>query len=97
MKDYGPKQCVICGKTFIPLRSNQKTCLDPQCQKERHYRAQLEYREKNYYKILRQNRESMAKKRGPRIPKPDTIVAIGYAERQIAESLARAGKVKTEL
>ena len=41
----------------------------------------------------------MRRKREPEIyvPKPDTIVAIGYAERQIASTLARAGKVKTEL
>jgi hypothetical protein len=44
----------------------------------------------------------MAKRRDERIrerntPKQDTIVAIGYADRQMAASLKMAGKVNTEL
>lgn len=30
-------------------------------------------------------------------PKPDTIVAIGYAERQMQQSLEMAGKIKVTL
>ena len=33
----------------------------------------------------------------PHKPKPDTIVAIGYAERQRKQTLEMVGKVKTEL
>ena len=42
----------------------------------------------------RQN-ERRAEKR--RKAKPDTIIAVGYAERQIANTLKMAGRVSTEL
>lgn len=41
----------------------------------------------------------MRRKREPEVyePKPDTIVAIGYAERQMAETLKMVSKINTEL
>jgi hypothetical protein len=44
-------------------------------------------------------RQFMRRKRSPEeyTPKPDTIVAIGYAERQMEATLKLAGRVKTEL
>ena len=41
--------------------------------------------------------ETYAKHRKEEVEARDTIVAIGYAERQIADSLRIAGKVNTEL
>ena len=102
MVNYEPRKCVICGKEFTPKRSDQKTCLDTECKKEVIRRSQLEYRKKNYSRVLETNRRSMEKrkeerrlKRNP--PKQDTIVAIGYADRQMQKSLKMAGKVRTEL
>lgn len=102
MKNYEPRLCIICGAEYIPRRSDQRTCGSDECMKERQKLNYREYRKTHYAALLESNRKSMAKKRKEREmekhpPKPDTIVAIGYAERQMAESLARAGKVRTEL
>ena len=43
------------------------------------------------------NEEMYAKHRKEEVEARDNIVAIGYAERQIADSLRLAGKVNTEL
>ena len=64
--------------------------------------SQAEYRRVNYAKVLEANRRSNKKRKEERWKrehptKPDTIVAIGYADRQMAASLKMAGKVKTEL
>ena len=102
MKDYEPRRCIICGVEYIPRRSDQRTCGSQECKKARQRLNYLEYRKENYAAVLESNRKSMAKKRKEREmekhpPKPDTIVAIGYADRQRAETLALAGKVNTEL
>ncbi len=102
MKNYEPRLCIICGKEYIPKRSDQRTCGSDECMRARQRLNYLEYRKKNYAAVLETNRRCMAKRREERMrsqepPKPDTIVAIGYADRQRAETLAMAGKVKTEL
>ena len=84
--ELGPRQCAICGKTFIPRNKTQKSCGAPECVKK--------------WKNRRDNSKRRVYKKKPKIiyvPKPDTIVAIGYAERQMAETLKMAGKVRTEL
>ena len=102
MREYEPRRCEICGREYIPKRSDQRCCLSPECVRERQRINQREYRERYYGRVLENNRRSMEKRRAERRlaenpPKEDTIVAIGYAERQIASTLARAGKVRTEL
>ena len=102
MKDYGPRICIICGKEFIPRRSDQRTCASEECKKARQRLNYLEYRKENYAAVLATNRRSMEKKRKEREmekqpPKKDTIVAIGYAERQREATLKMAGRVNTEL
>ena len=95
---YEPRPCEICGAMFKPGRIDQRTCGSPECKHERLRRTQSKWREKNYAHVIEANRRAMAKKRkGEEPPKPDTIVAIGYAERQMAATLAKAGKVRTEL
>ena len=101
-KNYGPRKCIICGCEYIPRRSDQKTCGSKECMKERQKLNWLEYRKNNYAAVLKANRRYMAKRREERKreedpPKKDTIVAIGYAERQKQKTLAMAGKVNTEL
>lgn len=99
MKDYGPRVCIICRKEYIPRRSDQRTCGCPECKRRRQRLNQLDYRMKNYAKVLEGNKRLMKEKRDAERykPKPDTIIAIGYAERQIADSLKKAGKVNTKL
>ena len=102
MKDYEARRCIICGVEYIPRRSDQRTCGSAECMKARQRLNYLEYRKTHYAALLETNRRSMEKKRKEREmekhpPKPDTIVAIGYAERQKADSLRKAGKVRTEL
>lgn len=101
-KDIEPRFCEICGKEYMPKRSDQRTCLSEYCMKERQKLNRIEYRKRNYGRVLEANRRAMEKKRAERYlrenpPKEDTIVAIGYAERQMADSLAKAGKVKVTL
>ena len=99
---HEPRICIICGKEYIPKRSDQRCCLDPECKKGLQRLNYKEYRETHYAKVLETNRRCMAKRREERIrerntPKEDAIVAIGYADRQMAASLKMAGKVNTEL
>ena len=101
-KDYEPRVCIICGKEYIPRRSDQRTCGSEECMKERQKLNWTEYRKSHYANVLANNRRYMAKRREERKqqanpPKPDTIVAIGYADRQMEETLKMAGKVRTEL
>jgi len=99
MKDYEPRLCIICGVEYIPRRSDQRTCGSEECMKKRQRLNQLEYRKRNYAKVLADNRRTMKERREKkrRKEKPDTLVAVGYAERQMAETLKMAGRVKTEL
>lgn len=102
MKEYETRRCIICGKEYIPRRSDQRCCLDPNCTKERQRLNQIEYRRTHYASVLESNRKSMAKRRAEKYlaehpPKEDTIIAIGYAERQRAETLRMVGRVKAEL
>ena len=96
---YEPRQCIVCGKEFIPRRCNQKSCGGPECKREVQRMARKAYIKKNYLKVRDDNRKYMQRMRGEVgwTPKPDTIVAEGYAERQMAASLKLAGKIKVEL
>lgn len=104
MKEYKhePRICIICGKEYIPRRSDQRTCASEECKKARQRLNWNEYRKNHYESVLANNRRYMAKRREERKweanpPKPDTIVAIGYADRQREATLKMVGKVKTEL
>ena len=102
MKEYEPRRCEICGREYTPKRSDQRCCLAPECMKERQRLNRIEYRRKNYGRVLENNRRAMEKRRAERYlaehpPKEDTIVAIGYADRQREQTLRMVGKVRTEL
>ena len=101
MKNYEPRVCIICGKEYIPKRSDQRTCASEECKKARQRLNYLEYREKNYAAVLENNRRSMKKRREEKkrksMQKLDSIVAIGYAERQREQTLQMVGKIKVEL
>ena len=97
MKQYEPRRCEICGKEYIPRRSDQRTCASVECVRERKRVYALKKQNEGVYRARK--REYMKRQRTPEPyqPKPDTIVAIGYAERQMAETLRKAGRVNTEL
>ena len=82
-----PRQCAICGKTFIPRNKTQKSCGAPEC--VRKWKNRREKTTKHVY-IKKEPKRT-------HVPKPDTIVAIGYADRQREKTLAMVGKVRTEL
>ena len=97
------RTCDICGKVFHPTNWNQRLCTDPKCKEEGKRMRMKKWRVENpdkYFayqerKAIRDRKKKQEQTK--RVPKPDTIVAIGYAERQMAASLAMAGKVRTEL
>lgn len=94
---YEPRICEICGKPFKPGRQDQRTCASVECTRERKRLYAAKKRNEGEYQARK--RQFMRRKRSPEEykPKPDTIVAIGYAERQMAETLKMAGRVKKEL
>lgn len=94
---YEPRACEICGVMFRPGRIDQRTCASPECVRERKRIYAQKKQNEGVYKARK--REYMRRKRTPEphVPKQDTIIAIGYAERQKAETLEMAGKVRTEV
>ena len=89
---YEPKPCLICGKVFTPKRRSDILCGDPVCKYKRH-RQKVE----QYNAARRKKREEARLIKERRKPKEDTIVAIGYADRQREQTLQMVGKVKVEL
>lgn len=84
------EKCDICGKEFEPTYTYCYVCNE--CRKDftKNQAMKDRYSERQRELVIRANAEERAKKN-------DRIVGEGYAERQIAESLRLAGKVKTEL
>ena len=93
---YEPRVCEFCGRLYKPGRKDQYTCGSPECTKERKRRYATKY---NTEEWREHKRNYMRRMREPEVyvPKPDTIVAIGYAERQMAETLKLAGRVDPHL
>ena len=94
---YEPRICEICGRLYKPSRKDQRTCASVECVRERKRVYALKKSAEGVYRARK--REYMKRQRTPEPyqPKQDTIVAIGYADRQMAETLRKAGRVKTEL
>ena len=91
--------CIICGKPFTPMRKNSVTCGDPECRKQRHRQVADQWKVENYDLVLasrRKRRELLLEQEAHRA-KPDTIVAIGYAERQMEKTLSMVPKIDTDL
>lgn len=97
MREYEERYCSVCGMAFTPRRINQMTCAREECKAARTRQHQVEWHKMHREETLEAKRKYMYNQRHGIEPVQDTIVAIGYAERQIAATLARAGKVKTEL
>ena len=97
MKEYEERYCIICGEAFIPIRCTQVTCASQECKKERQRLQQIRWHKENHTKALEINRNYMRRIRENAPPKEDTIVAIGYADRQREQTLKMVGKVKVTL
>ena len=87
------KTCYICGVKFIAEHGNKRIC--PECyevlhgNKGRHLPRQYETPEDlEQYEAVRKRCLERYK---------DNIVAIGYADRQMEQTLKMAGKVKVDL
>lgn len=96
-KVYAPRTCVICGREYLPVRKDQKTCGDPDCRNEQRKITQTAWRKRNLSSVRERNLEYMHRRRHKNKPKKDTIIGEGYAERQMAKTLAMVGHIKTEL
>ena len=94
MKGYYEKVCQICGAEFIARHGNKRTC--PACTqvisrgKGRHLPRRYECPEDIEQYEARVRLQNIADYK-------DTIVAIGYADRQRAQTLKMVGKVKVTL
>ena len=91
---HEPRACEICGRMYIPRRCDQRTCASVECVRERKRLYAIKKLNEGAYRARK--REYMIQRRTPEPykPKEDTIVAIGYAERQMAKTLEMVGKVK---
>lgn len=94
---YEPRVCEICGRIYKPARKDQRTCASEECTRERKRLYAIKKLHEGAYRARK--REYMRRKRTPEPykPKEDTIVAIGYADRQREKTLAMVGKVKVTL
>lgn len=94
MAEHKQRMCDICGQIYTPTHGIQKTC--PECRS---------YAKRGWHIGPRNvvpvedvhHRELAIKARFEEAERNCTIIGDGYAERQIANSLRLAGKVKTEL
>ena len=93
-KKYDPRECEICGAVFVPTHGIQKTC--PECRAFAKKGWHIGYREIMPVESVK-HREYIIRQRFEEAERNCTIVGEGYAERQIANSLKLAGKIKTEL
>lgn len=97
MKSEEPRRCEICGRLYMPRRCDQRTCASPECTRERKRIYALKKLNEGAYKARKRDYMRRKHEPEPRKPKEDTIVAIGYAERQREQTLQMVGKIKVEL
>ena len=94
---YKPRVCEICGRTYKPSRKDQRTCASIECVRERKRIYASKKKLDGEYVARKREYDRKRRLQKPHEPKKDTIVAIGYADRQMQKSLLMAGKVRTEL
>ena len=93
-KKKEPRICEVCGKEYIPRTVRQRTCGSDKCMEEMHRIGRREYEAKHPHRNSERYRKLKTERRVKHI---DSIIGEGYAERQIADSLRLAGKVRVEL
>lgn len=80
----GRRQCVICGKEFIPRAKNQQTC-SSECAYENQKRIRREV-----YRTRKKPKKETASRAKTEHLKWDN----DYGKRQVEQTLAMVGKVK---
>ena len=93
------KRCCVCGIEFEADKKSRVTCNSAECKHIHHLAYMREYdrkRRKEKRKAVNEyNRQWMQKQRAKEAEAiRQGITADGYAERQIARTLALAGKVQ---
>lgn len=83
----------MCGCMFVPVRKNSRTCQLDSCRSEWRRVQKRTYVKDSIAGVLKEQQQY----RTGRERKPDTIIAIGYADRQKARTLEMAGKIKVTL
>lgn len=90
-------ECSYCGSLFKPTTHKNTTC--PEC--KHFFQTYSSIRAKQGTRISRatfdEREYQIIEEAKRRAKKNDRIISKGYAERQIAQSLRLAGKVRTEL
>lgn len=94
---YEPRACEICGRMYTPGRIDQRTCASPECTRERKRVHAMKKSAEGVYKARKRDYMRHQRTPEPYQPKEDTIVAIGYADRQREQTLQMVGRVKVEL
>lgn len=96
---YEPRACEICGRMYKPSRIDQRTCASVECTRERKRAYGIRKKNEGVYKARKREYMRRRRERASEAyqPKPDTIVAIGYADRQMEQTLKMVGRVKVEL
>lgn len=89
-------KCRICGKVFYAKNKRQVLCSE-ECRGVAQREWTRQYRQRHKAVVNERQRLKRRRLKTETSKKPDTLVAVGYAERQKAKSLEKAGKVNTEL
>ena len=89
-----PRPCSVCGKVFTPPHGNRKICNECREKLKKNIGSDWVIQYENpvdvagyEYRLSRRNKAKFS----------DTIVAIGYADRQREKTLAMVGKIKVTL
>jgi len=92
------KRCCVCGIEFEADKKSRVTCNSAECKRIHKKEYTREYdkrrRQEKRKEVNEYNRLWMQKKREKEEAIRQGITADGYAERQIARTLALAGKVQ---
>ena len=94
MDEKQTKKCEKCGKEFIPKNSRQKYC-SRECSGSPDNTSPY-YHNASSLGYIR-DVEAYARRRRKEVEARDHIIGEGYAERQIADTLSKVEKIKTEL
>ena len=94
---YEERACEICGRMYKPSRKDQRTCASVECVRERKRLYASKKKLDGAYVARKREYDRQRRNPQPRVPKKDTIIAIGYADRQMQNTLNLVGKVNTEL
>lgn len=89
-------KCRICGKVFYAKNKRQVLC-SSECRRIAGVEGTRLYRQRHKAVVNERQRLKRKRLKDKASQKTDTLVAVGYAERQKAKSLEKAGKVNTEL